>query len=40
LYQFVVKPEAVEECSFFSTFSPASAVTWGFDLSYFDWCEV
>jgi hypothetical protein len=28
------------ECSSFSTSSPASAVTWIFDLSHSDWCEV
>jgi hypothetical protein len=30
----------MEECSSFSTSSPASAVTWIFDLSHSDWCEV
>jgi hypothetical protein len=29
----------MEECSSFSTSSPASAVTWVFDLSHSDWCE-
>ena len=33
-------PPALEECSFFSTFSPTCAVIWGFDLSQFDWCKV
>ena len=33
-------PPAVEECSFFSTFSRTCAVIWGIDLSQFDWCKV
>jgi hypothetical protein len=33
-------PPTMEECSSFSTSSPASAVTWIFDLSHSDWCEV
>jgi hypothetical protein len=28
------------ECSSFSIFSPASAVTRAFDLKHSDWCEV
>jgi hypothetical protein len=30
----------MEECSSFSTSLPASSVTWVFDLSHSDWCEV
>jgi hypothetical protein len=30
----------MEECSSFSTSLPASAVTWVFDLSHSDWCEL
>ena len=30
----------MEECSSFPTSLPASAVTWIFDLSHSDWCEV
>jgi hypothetical protein len=30
----------MEECSSFSTSTPASAVTWVFDLSHSDCCEV
>jgi hypothetical protein len=30
----------MEECSSFSTFSPASAVSWIFDLSHSDLCEL
>jgi hypothetical protein len=33
-------PPAMEECSSFSTSTPASAVTWVFDLSHSDCCEV
>ena len=33
-------PSAMEACSFCSTPSPASAVTWVFYLSHSDWCEV
>jgi hypothetical protein len=31
---------AMEECTTFSTYSPASAVTWVFDLCHSDLCEV
>jgi hypothetical protein len=36
----VAIPPTMEECSSFSTSTPASAVTWIFDLSHSDWCEV
>jgi hypothetical protein len=39
LYQLAT-PLIMKECSSFSTSSPASAVTWIFDLSHSDWCEV
>ena len=39
LYQLAIPP-TMEECSSFSTSSQASAVTWIFDLSHFNWCEV
>jgi hypothetical protein len=32
--------QAMEECFSFSTSSPPSPVTWIFDLSHSDWCEV
>jgi hypothetical protein len=31
---------AIEKCSSFSTSSSASAITWVFDPSHSDWCEV
>jgi len=39
LYQLAIPP-TVEKWSSFSAYSPASAVTWVFDLSHSDWCEV
>jgi hypothetical protein len=39
LYQLAISP-IMEEFSFFSTSPPASTVTWIFDLSHSDWCEV
>jgi hypothetical protein len=32
--------QSMEECSSFFTSLPSSAVTWIFDLSHSDWCEV
>ena len=39
LYQLAIPP-SMEECSFFSTSSPASSVTWVFYLSHSDWYGV
>jgi hypothetical protein len=39
LYQLAIPP-AMEECPSFSRSLSVSAVTWVFDLSHSDWCEV